>query len=388
MKKAIILVLSLTFSMLGKAQQKKPTIRAALFVSLYLDSSFDKTGNYVFKNNFPKNAATGLEFYEGASLAIDSINTKGISVILETFDIKSKNGSITTLLEKKKFDSIDLIIGQLEGFEYLQIAKISKAKNIPLINATYPNDGGIRGSPTVFLANPKINSHIQVIFNQIEKKWPEGNIIWCKRGNSYDEKVESIFKDFNGSSNNATFKYKTLILNELFSNADLAAMVDSTKNNVIISGSFDEDFCKKLITAVSSLEKKNKIQVVGMPSWENFKEIQHKNYAEIPIFYTSSFHIPLGNNWATTFDNQFKNAIGIKSTSTAYKAYELTFYFINLMLKYEQITMFNLDDPQFKLMTDFDFRPVNFNAKEVKPDYFENKKIYFLRRQNGIVTVQ
>ena len=388
MKKAIILVLSLTFSMLGEAQQKKPTIRAALFVSLYLDSSFDKTGNYVFKNSFPKNAAAGLEFYEGASLAIDSINTKGTSVILETFDIKSKNGSLTTLLENKKFDSIDLIIGQLEGFEYLQIAKISKAKNIPLINATYPNDGGIRASPTVFLANPKINSHIQVIFNQIEKKWPEGNIIWCKRGNIYDEKVESIFKDFNGSSNNATFKYKTLILNELFSNADLAAMVDSTKNNVIISGSLDEDFCKKLITAVSSLEKKNKIQVIGMPSWESFKEIQHKNYAELPIFYTSSFHIPVGHNWATTFDNQFKNTIGIKSTITAYKAYELTFYFIKLLLKYGQITMFNLDDPQFKLMTDFDFRPVNFNAKEVKPDYFENKKIYFLRRQNGIVTVQ
>lgn len=388
MKKAIILVLSLTFSMFGEAQQKKTTIRAALFVSLYLDSSFDKTGNYVFKNSFPKNAAAGLEFYEGASLAIDSINTKGTSVILETFDIKSKNGSLTNLLEKKKFDSIDLIIGQLEGFEYLQIAKISKDKNIPLINATYPNDGGIRASPTVFLANPKINSHIQVIFNQIEKKWPEGNIIWCKRGNSYDEKVESIFKDFNGTSNNATFKYKTLILNELFSKADLAAMVDSTKNNVIIAGSLDEDFCKKLITAVSSLEKKNKTQVIGMPSWESYKEIQHKNYAEIPIFYTSSFHIPVGHNWATTFDNQFKNAIGIKSTITAYKAYELTFYFIKLMLKYGQITMFNLDDPQFKLLTDFDFRPVNFNAKEVKPDYFENKKIYFLRRLNGAVTVQ
>lgn len=388
MKKAIILVLSLTFSMFGEAQQKKTTIRAALFVSLYLDSSFDKTGNYVFKNSFPKNAAAGLEFYEGASLAIDSINTKGTSVILETFDIKSKNGSLTNLLEKKKFDSIDLIIGQLEGFEYLQIAKISKDKNIPLINATYPNDGGIRASPTVFLANPKINSHIQVIFNQIEKKWPEGNIIWCKRGNSYDEKVESIFKDFNGTSNNATFKYKTLILNELFSKADLAAMVDSTKNNVIIAGSLDEDFCKKLITAASSLEKKNKIQVIGMPSWESYKEIQHKNYAEIPIFYTSSFHIPVGHNWATTFDNQFKNAIGIKSTITAYKAYELTFYFIKLMLKYGQITMFNLDDPQFKLLTDFDFRPVNFNAKEIKPDYFENKKIYFLRRLNGIVTVQ
>jgi ABC-type branched-subunit amino acid transport system substrate-binding protein len=388
MKKAIILVLSLTFSTLGEAQQNKQTIRAALFVSLYLDSSFDKSGNYLLKNSFPKNAAAGLEFYEGASLAIDSINAKGTSVILETFDIKSKNGSLITLLGNKKFDSIDLIIGQLEGFEYLQIAKISKAKNIPLINATYPNDGGIRGSPTVFLANPKINSHIQVIFNQIEKKWPSENIIWCRRGSSYDEKIEGIFKDFNGSSNNGILKYKTLMLNGTFSNTDLANVIDTTKNNVFIAGSLDEDFCKKLITAVSSFDKKSKIQVIGMPSWESFKEIQHKNYAEIPIFYTSSFHIPVGHNWATTFDNRFKNAIGIKSTTTAYKAYELTFYFIKLMLKYGQITMFNLDDPQFKLMTDFDFKPIKYNPKEIKPDYFENKKIYFLRRLNGTLTVQ
>ena len=388
MKKAIILVLSLSFTMLGEAQQNKPTIRAALFVSLYLDSTFDKAGKFALKNSIPKPAVSGLEFYEGASLAIDSINAKETSVILETFDLKSKNGSLKTLLEKKKFDSIDLIIGQLEGLEYLQLAKISKEKNIPLVNANYPNDGGIRGSPTVFLANPKINSHIQVIFNQIEKKWPESNIIWCRRLNSHDEKVESIFKEFNGLSNNGKVNYKTLTLNYIFSGLDIASSIDSTKNNVLIAGSLDEDFAKKFIVAVSAMERKNNIQVIGMPSWENFKEIQHRNYAEIPIFYPSAFYIPIGNKWATTFDNRFRNTLGVKSSNTAYKAFELTYYFVKLLVKYGKITVFNLDNPQFKIMTDFDFHPIKYNSMEITPDYFENKRIYFLRRLNGVVTVQ
>jgi hypothetical protein len=125
-----------------------------------------------------------------------------------------------------------------------------------------------------------------------------------------------------------------------------------------------------------------------MPSWENFKEIQHRNYAEIPIFYPSAFYIPIGNKWATTFDNRFRNTLGVKSSNTAYKAFELTYYFVKLLVKYGKITVFNLDNPQFKIMTDFDFHPIKYNSMEITPDYFENKRIYFLRRLNGVVTVQ
>ncbi|WP_315817477.1 hypothetical protein [Paraflavitalea speifideaquila] len=49
----------------------------ALFAPLYLDSAFDATGQYRYAKSFPKFINPGLEFWEGAQLAIDSMKKKG-----------------------------------------------------------------------------------------------------------------------------------------------------------------------------------------------------------------------------------------------------------------------------------------------------------------------
>ena len=52
----------------------------AIFLPLYLDSAFDATGNYRFDKNFPKFLSPGLEFYEGAQLALDSLKKEGLKL--------------------------------------------------------------------------------------------------------------------------------------------------------------------------------------------------------------------------------------------------------------------------------------------------------------------
>ena len=162
MKKTFLLLFALLGMALASGQGKKNT-RVGLFTSLYLDSAFDALDQYKLQNSFPRMAISGLEFYEGAVMAIDSINQSGPKVSMEVFDILSKTGSIAYLLNNKTFDSLDIIIAQASGSEYLELAQIAKEKNIPMVSSSYPNDGGIRESPMVFITNPKINSHIQVI---------------------------------------------------------------------------------------------------------------------------------------------------------------------------------------------------------------------------------
>src|SRR6185436_67274 len=52
--------------------------RIAIFTPLYLDSALDMAGNYRYDaKTFPKQASAGLEFWEGAQLAIDSLRKEG-----------------------------------------------------------------------------------------------------------------------------------------------------------------------------------------------------------------------------------------------------------------------------------------------------------------------
>ena len=380
----------LFFALLGMAfanGQGKKNIRIGLFTSLYLDSAFDQSGQYKLQNSFPRMAISGLEFYEGAVMAIDSINQSVSKVSMEVFDIQSKTGSIAYSLNNKKIDSLDIIIAQTGGSDYLELAQIAKEKNIPMVSATYPNDGGIRESPMVFIANPKINSHIQVIHNQLYKKWPDANVIWFKRIGSADDKIESQFRELNAASIYRN-KFKTAVLKHEFKMEDLIPFMDTTKTNVLIAGSLDNNFALQFARAVSSYPKKGIIQVIGMPGWDGMKEIQGKNYAGIPIYFTTSFNIPSGHQWAAKIDEKVKSITGVKPSISLIKGFELTYYFANILSKYGEIRIDTPEAKAFKVLNDFDFRPVKWSPMSAVPDYYENKRIYFIRRLNGVSTVQ
>jgi hypothetical protein len=70
----------------------------------------------------------------------------------------------------------------------------------------------------------------------------------------------------------------------------------------------------------------------------------------------------------------------------AFKGFEITYYFVHLLMKYDTAMLSHLNDPAFKLITDYDFRPIRWNKASADPDYFENKRIYILRRLHNQVT--
>jgi len=386
MKKTFLLAVALLAIVLANGQVKKIT-RVGLFTSLYLDSAFDATGKYRLQNNFPRQAISGLEFYEGAVMALDSINQFSTKAKMEVFDIQSKLGAISLQLTNKKFDSLDLIIAQVAGSDYLQLSNIAKEKNIPMISASYPNDGGIRESPMVFIANPKINSHLQVIHNQVFKKWPQANIIWFKSQGAGDDKIERQFKELNAATAFKN-KYKTAILEADFNTDDLIPLLDTNKTNVLIAGGLEDEFAIQFIKAVAAYPKKGIIQVIGMPGWDGMKELQAKSYAGIPIYYTTGFYVPAGHKWAGYMDEKVKSITGVKPSFSLYKGFELTFYFVNILAEYGAIKGINMDVMPFKVLNDFDFRAVKWAPMSAVPDYYENKRIYFVRRLNGVSTIQ
>lgn len=387
MKKYIFLLLLLSGFIISYAQVKNKTIRAGLFTSLYLDSSFDATGNYKLNNNFPRQAIAGLEFYEGAVFAIDSLNEIGIPVKLEVYDIKSRQGNIDNLIKKGKLDSLDLMILYGGPPEYIELAKISKQKNIPLVSASYPNDGGIRENPMVFIANPKINTHLQVIIDQLESRWNAANVVWFKTSDPGDNRLQEIFKHSIELSR-SKIKPRYINLGGTFSTQEISQALDTSKINVLIAGSLTNNFALNFARSISFIEKKGIIQVIGLPNWNGLKEIESPSYAGIPIYFTSEMSARRDNKWANAFEEKIREATGLQSSATAIKGFELTFYFLNILSKHGRV---NTDDPSdniFKVFNELDFRPTKSTDNSILPDFIENKKVYFIRRLNGVESNQ
>jgi hypothetical protein len=390
MKKETFLItfISLILSFGIKAQtDKPPKYKVGLFIPLYLDSAFDDLQQYRFGKGFPRQSIPGLEFYEGAEFALDSLSNEQVELEMHVFDTRSAAGNISTVIISPLMDSIDLIIGQVSGNEYLQLAQIAKEKQIPFISATYPNDGGIISNPQVVMVNAKLNTHIQSVYNYILRNWGTGNIVWFRRKNSADDRIEDVFKQLNQSPGGGVMKYKQVILPDYFTMADITAKLDSNRQNVIIAGSLDENFGKNLVYACATMSKSYKTNIVGMPTWAGIKDFTRSEYRPLSIVYSTTFYNPASAGWSNKFDEAYRKRTFSKPSDMAFKGFEITYYFVHLLLKYDTALISNLNDKSLKLITDYDFKPIRWSKSEGIPDYYENKRIYILRRQNGQVSL-
>jgi len=355
----------------------------AMFVPLYLDSAFDAADNYRYGKTFPKQSIAGLEFYQGASFAMDSLSTMGQSYKLHVFDTRSASGNISAISLTPLMDSIDLIIGPVSGTDYLQLASLAARKNIPFISATYPNDGGIKNNPHVVIVNAKLNTHIQSVFNYVLRNMTGNRIIYVRRKNIADDRVADVFKSLNQSGTGSLVKMETVILPDNMLPIDISKKLDSMKENVIIAGSLDENFGRNVAVASLGMSSSYRTTLIGMPTWENIKDLAKPDFITLPIIYTASFFNNPEDPWSISFEDKFRKQTYSKPTDMAYKGFEITWLFSQLLNKYDTSLISHLGEKDFRLLTEFDFRPIQWSKENTAPDYYENKRVYIIKRYNG-----
>lgn len=356
------------------------TPRIAFFAPLYLDSAFDASGNYRFGKTVPRYINAGLDFYEGAALAIDSLDREGLELDVQVFDTRNKT-SIYKLADGGAFNDVDLIIGAVSGSEYLDLATIAREKQIPFVSATYPNDGGISGNPFVIIVNSKLNTHLQAIYNYVLRNLGTNNIVMFRRQNAADDRVTEVFKSLNASSSGQVLNIKTNTLSTVFTPEKIAASLDKSRENVIICGSLDESFSKKLITAVASLAKTYKITLIGMPTWEGYRELEATELRTLPVIYSSTFFNPGQEHaWSTDFSQQYAMRTYSSPSEMAFRGYEVMYLFAHLVTQYNDELLQHLSDKNYRVLTDFNFKPIHWSKNSTTPDYYENKHIYILQQ--------
>ena len=78
--------------------------KIAIFTPLYLDSAFDNFSNYRYEKQFPKFINPGLEFYEGAQLALDSLQKENARLEVHIYDTRSSSKNIAQILQSPEFE--------------------------------------------------------------------------------------------------------------------------------------------------------------------------------------------------------------------------------------------------------------------------------------------
>lgn len=359
--------------------------KVAIFAPLYLDSAFNSVDEYRYaKNVFPKFINAGLEFYEGAQLALDSMAKEGKELEVYVYDTRSTNESVEQQLNKPEIEDVELIIAHCSTNELRIFAEAGLRKNIPVINATSPNDGGITNNPFFVVLNPTLKTQCEGIYKYIQKYYAIEPIVVFRKKGELEDQIQSYFDEYRKVTMSVPLKMKYVDLPDSFTLNQLKTHLDSLHRTLCIAGSLDANFGKRLAQYVASLNAQYPSVVMGMPTWEGIKDFTKPEFKGIEIVYSTPFYNAKTDKVSMGLTNYFNTAMFARPSDMVFRGYEVTWKFGKLLLQYGKDLSSNLSNRQSKVFTDFDIQPV-INKQSKTLDFFENKKLYFVKWQDGII---
>ena len=383
MKKSIPFTIAFLLLILSSGfGQQTPfkTYRVGIFSALYLDSVFSDN-EYNYGKKFPKFTQQGLDFVQGAEIALDSLPLPNGNIIATVFDSKASENNIPWLITNHKLDTLDLIIGSVKDIDFIDLAKFAKQKNIPFISAIYPNDGGIVNNPFLVIVNPTLRAHCETIYSYLLQSHGTDRIILCRKKGSQEDKIADYFKMINGIEGKPLLNIQTINFEDDFSK--LVNSLDSNRKTIIIGGSLNETFASGLVNVVYPLKGSYPLEIIGMPNWDGFSFLKKSALKDFPVYYTTAFI----NNKANTYTKQITQVYSKKfkgvPSDMAYKGFESVYIFARLITRYPDDFMSHLNEFAYKVFNDYNFKAVYVNKKTQIPDYFENKRLYFMKIYNG-----
>jgi hypothetical protein len=376
----VLLIAYCLLPIFSNAQTVKHKI--AIFAPLYLDSAFDDQSNYRYDKQFPKFFNPGLEFYEGAQLALDTLAKEGSQLEAYVYDTRSKE-SLVPQLEKIGDDSVELILAYTNQQESWNIANAAKSKKIPYINVNLPNDAGITNNPYFVMMNSTLQTHLDRVYKYVQKNYPLDPVIVFRKKGQMEDIIKASFDETGKSSPSVKLKY--VDLTDSFTVHQLMAKLDSTHHTVCIAGSLDENFGRRLCMQLASISKQYPLTLVGMPTFDNLtKDFTAPQYKGLEIVYSTPFYNPRTDKVSQDITNYFNTKMYARPSDMVMRGYEATWRFSKLLLEYGTEFPSNINHKAFNVFRELDIQPV-VNRQTTTLDYYENKRLFFVKWQDGII---
>jgi hypothetical protein len=390
MKKLFSLLAGLAAFFFVEAQQVQPPTtsqpqkparhKIAIFTPMYLDSVFDASGNVrLEKNNLPRYVIPGLEFYQGAQAAIDSLGKRNAPIEFFLFDSRGRE-SLHAQVNSKELKDLEMIIAQTNAPETKILAEAAAKRKIPFISASFPSDAGTNNNPYFVILNSTLQTHIEKIYDFVQQNHSQDRVILFRKHGAQEDQLHDQFIRYSKKAIGKTVDMKVVNLPASFKSEQLVSHLDSNKRNIIIAGSLDESFGMNLLNQLSSVNNTYPVRVMGMPNWDRFNLTKLGN---VELIYTTPFYYNRLSALETKLSEDYVSNISSKPGEMFFRGYETTLRFALLLLDTKKEVASSIGRKGNTVFTPFEIQPVIKDTSLMILDYFENRNLYFIKNFGG-----
>ena len=281
-----------------------------------------------------------ISFYEGVLLAVDSLKNQGYKVNLKVFDTERSAEKMYTMVDEIDRFHPDLIIGPVYGSVYKALMDDLTNKNIPVIYPLSSRSEEFGVYPDFIQVNPSMKALTVAMSDWLREEAEEANLVCLNlTGNEVSHSdLEDIrlFKEYMhriGSMNFYDWNTSAVPLDGL----RLQLLPD--RENIIILPTTKEAEVSKILPVLSALTDGYRITVVGFPEWQAFTSVDHETYFKLNTKIFTYSYVDNTTEPAKRFALKYRKYFYTEPNNLAYKAFDISLYFIELAAKYRDRTL-------------------------------------------------
>ncbi|MCD6112403.1 MAG: LysM peptidoglycan-binding domain-containing protein [Bacteroidales bacterium] len=343
--------------------------KVALMLPLHLDeaNNIDVTDDL---NLLPLSAYKSfdfIQFYEGALLAIDTLEKKGLKADFYTYDVGADTNETRLILQNPELKEMDLIIGPLYSNSFSIISDFARDNNINIVNPFTTRTSILKNHANVFKVQPSIKSQFHQLSDFVKNNFDDStNVFIIRHHPDKGIKISTRLKYELYNSLVDTFpEYHNPIIDLVYDVDSIAGFIDNasdTNRNVVIPLTNDKVFALNIMTKLNELKDTFNINVIGVPYWNKFKGMETKYMLNLNTHIFSPYFIDYKKDNVKDFVNNFRSIYKTEPQNYAFDGFDITYYFLQALMKYGR--NFQSCLPYFKtecLHTNFDFKKTGQN---------------------------
>jgi LysM repeat protein/ABC-type branched-subunit amino acid transport system substrate-binding protein len=289
--------------------------------------------------NIDQRAESFLEFYEGALLAIDSLQEKGMNIELYVFDVTNQT-MINGLLQLEVFRDLDLIIGPVYPELQESVASFAAKNRIPMVSPLASNGNFEESNSYYFKVNPTREYQIEQTAKYIADKFNDKNFILLPMtggSNSAEAKLAGLGKEKLLATRQLLKNKKDLFHEYSFQNqglTELNPLLDPTGENVFIIPTDNEAQVSVAVTNLNALAENFDVVLIGTSNLTKLKSIQTENYHHVRLRYLSPTFIDYTKPLVRRFIGQYRETFSDEPSQFSYQGFDVAYYFLSALFRY------------------------------------------------------
>jgi LysM repeat protein/ABC-type branched-subunit amino acid transport system substrate-binding protein len=357
--------LLLPFYLSGNDQVKPEGIdRASLMSKIKLNSVVQAapgdTTSTVGLSNIDSKIVGFLEFYEGVLLAVDSLQSTGMNIELDVFDVSNQQ-MVNALIQLEEFRDLNMIIGPVYPELQENVAAFAAKNRIPMISPLSPVGNFEQNNSWYFKVNPTKEFQIGQTANYIGSEFSDKNFILLQMSgdsNSGEAKLAQMsVEKLRGQSGRNMFHEYNFQQQGVNS---IKPILTETGENVFLIPTDNEAQVSVAVTNLTALAENYNIVLMGTPTLTKLKSIQTENFHRVRLRYLSHYFIDYNKPLVRRFVGRYRDTFSAEPTQFSHQGFDVAFYFLNALFRYGKDFRNCLPEYQMELtQTFFDFQKVS-----------------------------